>query len=140
MQAHTRGDVSSGSSYIVYELRLTLYGESWKVFRRFREFDDLNTELKLRYPVIMGALKFPPKKLWPNAQFLRQRLVDLEVFSSQFFLSFFALSSIVYFFKIYMREMVEKLHNTPASPFYQTRLKALMSTLPFFKPGESIRN
>lgn len=35
-KVHTRGDSSSGSSYVVYEIRINLRGEQWKIFRRYR--------------------------------------------------------------------------------------------------------
>ncbi len=99
MQALTRVDVA-GRNYIVYEFELTLYGESWTVRRRFIEFHDLHEKLKLGHPIVMGALTFPPKNMWPTEKFLRERHAGLEVFSFQVFVTLFsfALNSTVYFF------------------------------------------
>lgn len=63
----------------MYEVRLCLNNQSWKIFRRFSEFEALHSTLKIQYPELGTKIKFPPKKLWPNAAFLRQRRADLEV-------------------------------------------------------------
>ncbi len=96
-------------------MQLELHGESWRVYRRFREFFELNEYLKLLYPGIVPYVRFPPKKLWPTAAFLAQRRVDLE---------------------IYLRELVARLHAYPRSVFFNTRREALARSLAFFRAGD----
>eukprot|EP00051_Salpingoeca_urceolata_P028066 m.484753 g.484753 ORF g.484753 m.484753 type:complete len:1036 (+) comp23533_c0_seq1:198-3305(+) len=117
-KVHTRGDPSSSSkSYVVFEVRVSLHGESWKVFRRYREFVAFRDEMKKLMPTIIGPIAFPPKKLWPDSKFLKQRRADLEE---------------------YLNKVIEKTHLLPDSPFFRADRSKLMKEVPFFRPGEGL--
>jgi len=76
---HDRQDAGKGSSHMVYECRISCRGEEWKVFKRFSQFEKLHQLMKKTLPGVVANIKFPPKKLFVNAQFLAQRRLDLEV-------------------------------------------------------------
>ena len=60
---HTVGSGKAG--YVEYEVRVESgAGESWTLFRRYRQFRDLHTQLVNRYGVPIQSLPFPGRKLF----------------------------------------------------------------------------
>jgi len=60
---HTVGSGKAG--YVEYEIRVESgAGEGWTLFRRYRQFRDLHTQLVNRYGVPIQSLPFPGRKLF----------------------------------------------------------------------------
>ena len=60
---HTVGSGKAG--YVEYEVRVESgAGEGWTLFRRYRQFRDLHTQLVNRYGVPIQSLPFPGRKLF----------------------------------------------------------------------------
>ena len=60
---HTVGSGKAG--YVEYEVRVESgAGEGWTLFRRYRQFRDLHTQLVNRYGVPIQSLAFPGRKLF----------------------------------------------------------------------------
>merc|ERR1712013_766252 len=60
---HTVGTGKAG--YVEYEIRVESgAGEGWTLFRRYRQFRDLHTQLVNRYGVPIQSLPFPGRKLF----------------------------------------------------------------------------
>jgi len=60
---HTVGSGKAG--YVEYEVRVESgTGEGWTLFRRYRQFRDLHTQLVNRYGVPIQSLAFPGRKLF----------------------------------------------------------------------------
>ena len=60
---HTVGSGKAG--YVEYEVRVESGGgEGWTLFRRYRQFRDLHTQLVNRYGVPIQSLPFPGRKLF----------------------------------------------------------------------------
>lgn len=81
---HVREPAGGGKPYVVYEVRLSLRGEEWKVLRRYSQFDTFNKEMKKRH--VSGSLfglKFPGKgpllkNTTRDTEFLKERRMALE--------------------------------------------------------------
>ena len=76
---HDRSEGTGAAGHMVFECRMACRGEEWKVFRRYSQFKSLHDVMKKTLPGVVATIKFPPKKWKPNAQFLAQRRLDLEV-------------------------------------------------------------
>jgi len=60
---HTVG--SGKSSYVEYEINVDAEdGESWRLFRRYRQIRDLHTLMASKYGAPVQALSFPSRKLF----------------------------------------------------------------------------
>lgn len=62
-----------------FEVKLTVTGESWSVFRRYSRFREMHHSLRLKYPQV-ACLDFPPKKLFRNKdeKMVSERRLQLE--------------------------------------------------------------
>mmetsp|Transcript_9007 Transcript_9007/g.23194 ORF Transcript_9007/g.23194 Transcript_9007/m.23194 type:complete len:1067 (+) Transcript_9007:151-3351(+) len=105
-----------GKTYVQFEIKITLRGEEWKVFRRYSQFEALHKELIRRMgKASLGGIDLPTKgALWQNKKsegFLKERKQMLEK---------------------YLSGMIARTYNYNASPFYRTTKVKLQRELAFF--------
>ncbi|XP_062814447.1 kinesin-like protein KIF16B isoform X9 [Anolis carolinensis] len=69
-----------------YEIKISVLGETWTVFRRYSRFREMHQTLKLKYPELT-ELEFPPKKLFGNKdeRVIAERRNHLEKYLRNFF-------------------------------------------------------
>ncbi|XP_042317739.1 kinesin-like protein KIF16B isoform X4 [Sceloporus undulatus] len=69
-----------------YEIKISVLGETWAVFRRYSRFREMHQTLKLKYPELT-ELEFPPKKLFGNKdeRVIAERRNHLEKYLRNFF-------------------------------------------------------
>ncbi|CAL8334143.1 unnamed protein product [Lota lota] len=69
-----------------FEVKITVGGDTWAVFRRYSRFREMHRSLRLKYPEL-GALEFPPKKLFGNRdeRMIAERRGHLEAYLRRFF-------------------------------------------------------
>ena len=89
----TRGEPQSGEIYNVYECKLSLFDDKWRIYRRYSEFEMFHKRMKTLHPSLVLGAVFPPKKVvlamalslrhtaqWlPDKDFLQKRKGELEV-------------------------------------------------------------
>ncbi|XP_031569292.1 kinesin-like protein KIF16B isoform X2 [Actinia tenebrosa] len=72
-------------SYHVFEVKVTIGGETWSVYRRYRKFRELHNTMKKSYREI-GELDFPNRRFFGNRaeEFVRARRAQLETYLKSF--------------------------------------------------------
>lgn len=123
---HHRDSTGSGKAFTVFEVKIWLRGDEWKVFRRFSEFEQLHKSMKKKFSqlkFILNSLSFPSKEVFKSLrsktdpEFLKQRRMDLER---------------------YIQELVRATYMTPGTPFYRTNKKKLQRDLSFFNNAAAL--
>ncbi|XP_048586357.1 kinesin-like protein KIF16B isoform X2 [Nematostella vectensis] len=107
-------------SYHVFEVKVTIAGDTWSVYRRYRKFRELHNTMKRLY-IEVGELDFPHRRFFGNRaeEFVRARRAQLETYLKSFI------------------SLCASLHDCPISAF-SGRLIAkrdLCDFAPFFKQG-----
>lgn len=69
-----------------FEVKVSVNGEAWTIFRRYKRFREFHQEMKKKYPEV-AVLVFPPKKLFGNKsdKFLEERRKQLENYMKNVF-------------------------------------------------------
>lgn len=69
-----------------FEVKITVFDETWTVFRRYSRFREMHKTLKLKYAEL-ATLEFPPKKLFGNKdeRVIAERRSHLEKYLRDFF-------------------------------------------------------
>jgi len=116
-------DIKGEKPFVVYEVKVWLRGEEWKVFRRFSQFEGLHREFKRRFPHVMKEILFPSKgpmfkKSIKDSQFLKERRIALEG---------------------YLKELTLKTHTTTGSPFYRASRQKLQRESAFFNNAAALQ-
>ncbi|XP_078452248.1 kinesin-like protein KIF16B [Lampetra planeri] len=73
------------AEHFQFEVKVTVLGETWSVFRRYSRFREMHKLMKARYPEV-AELGFPPKKLFGNKdeRVIDQRQAQLETYLRNF--------------------------------------------------------
>eukprot|EP00040_Diaphanoeca_grandis_P032706 m.198902 g.198902 ORF g.198902 m.198902 type:complete len:1075 (-) comp32712_c0_seq1:40-3264(-) len=116
-------DIKGEKPFVVYEVKVWLRGEEWKVFRRYSQFEGLNRDFRRRFPNVMKEIVFPTKgplfkKSIKDSQFLKERRISLES---------------------YLKELVLKTHTTTGSPFYRASRQKLQRESAFFNNAAALQ-
>ena len=113
-------DAEGGKPFVVFEVKVWLRGEEWKVFRRYSQFQQLHKGFKKQkaLELVMKTISFPGKELFKSfgskktdPEFLKIRRQELER---------------------YIQEVIQKTHTSPASVFYRTNKKKVQRDSSFF--------
>jgi len=72
-------------SYHVFEVKSTVGGDTWSVYRRYRKFRELHKSMRKSYYEV-GALDFPSRRFFGNRaeEFVRARRAQLETYLQSF--------------------------------------------------------
>ncbi|XP_067029065.1 kinesin-like protein KIF16B isoform X1 [Acropora muricata] len=72
-------------SYHVFEVKSTIGGDTWSVYRRYRKFRELHKSMRKHYHEV-GALEFPNRRFFGNRaeEFVRARRAQLETYLQSF--------------------------------------------------------
>lgn len=72
-------------SYHVFEVKSTIGGDTWSVYRRYRKFRELHKSMTKHYYEV-GALDFPNRRFFGNRaeEFVRARRARLETYLQSF--------------------------------------------------------
>lgn len=75
-----------GDSHYEYEVKISLLGETWIVFRRYRRFREMQQYMKAKYPAT-SKIPFPPKRFFGNKseKVVAQRRKQLEDYLRRLF-------------------------------------------------------
>eukprot|EP00055_Hartaetosiga_balthica_P014573 m.80637 g.80637 ORF g.80637 m.80637 type:complete len:277 (-) comp8626_c0_seq2:290-1120(-) len=115
-------DYSWEGTHYVYEIHLSLLGETWKIWRRFREIRKLHVHLQKIHRVTLRAIEFPRKHIMTTTffkskmdeEFLNTRVDDLNT---------------------YLNTLISKLYCKKGSMFYEVDRSMLQKKSPFFRRG-----
>ncbi|XP_068717325.1 kinesin-like protein KIF16B [Montipora capricornis] len=72
-------------SYHVFEVKTTVGGDTWSVYRRYRKFRELHKSMRKHYYEV-GSLDFPNRRFFGNRadEFVRARRAQLETYLQSF--------------------------------------------------------
>ena len=119
-------DAEGGKPFVVFEVKIWLRGEEWKVFRRYSQFQQLHKGFRKQkaLELVMKTISFPSKELFKSfgnkrtdPEFLKIRRQELER---------------------YIQEVIQKTHTSPASVFYRTNKKKVQRDSSFFNNAAAL--
>ncbi|KAL4240888.1 Sorting nexin-29 [Mactra antiquata] len=103
---------STSDSHHVYQVYIRIKDEEWNVYKRYKQFNDLHSEMRKKHP-LTGKYEFPPKKSFgkKDAKVVESRRLVLQTY----------LRTLIN----YILEKESKLSNNPCK-------ETLLDALPFF--------
>ena len=118
-------DVERGKPFVVFEVKVWLRGEEWKVFRRYSQFQQLHRGFKKQkaLELVMKTISFPGSHVFKSfddkmdPEFLKTRRQALER---------------------YIQEVIQKTLTSPASVFYRTNKKKVQRDSSFFNNAAAL--